>query len=132
VDASVVDLPLPVVPVTRITPRSSRASVPPTSGKPKSSNFGTLNGMKFMAIETESRCRNVLTWTALLSRLPCRRSPLPPAPGTSPEQRLQHGAPHEAFGVRRLQNLVSLQILEQTMHPDHWRFTTKCRSLPFF
>ena len=34
--ASVVDLPLPVVPVTRIMPRYSRARVPMTSGNPRS------------------------------------------------------------------------------------------------
>ena len=54
-DASVVDLPLPVVPVTRIMPRSSRASVPITSGRLSSSNLGTPNGIKRMTTETEPR-----------------------------------------------------------------------------
>ena len=67
-EASVVDLPLPVVPVTRIMPRSSRASVPMTSGKPRSSNLGTPNGMQRMTIETEPRCLNALT----------RKRPTPP------------------------------------------------------
>jgi hypothetical protein len=126
-----VDLPLPMGPVTRIMPRSSRASVPTTSGKPRSSNFGTPNGMKRVAIETEPRCRNVLTRNALLPAYRVGAVRLPVLLGLL-EQRLQHDAPHEAFGVRQLQNLVSLQILEQTMHPDRWRCPIKCRSLPSF
>jgi hypothetical protein len=31
-----------------------------------------------------------------------------------------------------LQNLVSLQILEQNTQPNRWRCPTKCRSLPSF
>ena len=86
-----VNLPLPMGPVTRIMLRSSRASVPTTSGKPRSSDFGNPNGMKRVAIEAEPRCRNVLTRNALLPayhvgevRLPVLLELL--------KQRLQHDA----------------------------------------
>lgn len=61
IDASVVDVPLPVVPVTRIMARSSRASLPMTSGSPRSSNLGTPKGTKRVAIETDPRCLKALT-----------------------------------------------------------------------
>ncbi|CAN5240501.1 hypothetical protein BH24ACT19_BH24ACT19_16560 [soil metagenome] len=54
-DASVVDLPLPVVPATRMMPRFSRASLPMTSGRLRFSNFGTPNGMKRITMETDPR-----------------------------------------------------------------------------
>ena len=60
-DASVVDLPLPVIPVTRIMPRSSRPSLPITSGMFRSSNLGTPNGMKHMTTEAAPRCLNAFT-----------------------------------------------------------------------
>ncbi len=61
IEASVVDLPLPVVPVTRMMPRSSRASVPMTPGNPRSSNLGTPKGMNLITRETDPRCRKALT-----------------------------------------------------------------------
>ena len=45
IEASVVDLPLPVVPVTRMIPRSSRASWLTTPGTLRSSSLGTPNGI---------------------------------------------------------------------------------------
>ncbi len=59
--ASVVDFPEPVVPVSRISPRSSSASSPITGGSPSSSTVRTANGITRAAIETEPRWRNALT-----------------------------------------------------------------------
>ena len=51
--ASVVDLPEPVVPVSRTIPRGSSASLRITSGRPRSSIVRTWNGIARHAIETE-------------------------------------------------------------------------------
>ena len=59
--ASVVDLPEPVVPVSRIRPRSSSASSLITGGSPSSSIVRTANGITRATIETEPRWRKALT-----------------------------------------------------------------------
>ena len=59
--ASVVDLPEPVVPVSRRIPRSSSASEVTTSGSPSSSTDLMTTGMARMTIETDPRWRNALT-----------------------------------------------------------------------
>ena len=59
--ASVVDLPEPVVPVSRMIPRGSSASRRTTSGSPRSSIVRTWNGMARSAIETSPRCLKALT-----------------------------------------------------------------------
>ena len=59
--ASVVDLPEPVVPVSRISPRSSSAIVSITEGSPSSSIVRTVNGITRATIDTEPRWRNALT-----------------------------------------------------------------------
>ena len=61
IEASVVDLPLPVVPVIRTIPRSSKAKVRITSGRPSVSNSGISKGMKRIAMETAPRCLKALT-----------------------------------------------------------------------
>ena len=50
--ARVVDLPEPVVPVSRMIPRGCSASVRITSGSPRSSIVRTWNGIARQAIET--------------------------------------------------------------------------------
>ena len=59
--ASVVDLPEPVVPVSRISPRSSSAMSSIACGRPSSSIVRTVNGITRATIETEPRWRNALT-----------------------------------------------------------------------
>ena len=59
--ASVVDLPEPVVPVSRMIPRSSLASEVTASGRPSSSTDLIMTGMARMTIEIEPRCRKALT-----------------------------------------------------------------------
>ena len=59
--ARVVDLPEPVVPVTRITPRSSEASSLITSGSSSSSAVLIWKGITRQTIETEPRWRKALT-----------------------------------------------------------------------
>ena len=59
--ASVVDLPEPVVPVSRMIPRSSSASWVTISGRPSSSTDLITTGIARMTIETEPRWRNALT-----------------------------------------------------------------------
>jgi len=59
--ASVVDLPLPVIPVTSTRPRSSRAMVRTTSGSPNDSMVGTLNGISRSTIEKVPRWRQMFT-----------------------------------------------------------------------
>ncbi len=53
--ASVVDLPEPVVPVSRIRPRSSSAIVSSTDGSPSSVTVFTVKGITRATIETEPR-----------------------------------------------------------------------------
>ncbi len=59
--ASVVDLPEPVVPVSRTIPRCSSASRRITGGRPRSSIVRTWNGIARQAIETLPRWRKALT-----------------------------------------------------------------------
>ncbi len=59
--ASVVDLPLPVGPVTRTRPRGFAASVLQISGSPRSSNEGIFAGMLRSTIEMEPRWRMMFT-----------------------------------------------------------------------
>ena len=58
--ASVVVLPDPVGPVTRIKPRCSLASLVTTSGRPRSSAVGTWLRTRRNTMATEPRCRNTL------------------------------------------------------------------------
>ena len=59
--ASVVDLPEPVVPVTRMIPRCSSASLVTTGGRPRSSTERISKGIARQTIEIEPRCLKVLT-----------------------------------------------------------------------
>ena len=59
--ASVVDLPEPVVPVSRMIPRSSSASSETTGGRPSSSTDLIFVGIARITIETEPRWRKALT-----------------------------------------------------------------------
>ena len=59
--ASVVDFPEPVVPVRRMSPRCSSASLRITSGSPRSSIVRTPKGMTRKAMEMWPRCRKQLT-----------------------------------------------------------------------
>ena len=59
--ASVVDLPEPVVPVSKMIPRSSSARSLITSGSISSSTVLTLKGMARATIEIEPRWRKALT-----------------------------------------------------------------------
>ena len=59
--ASVVDLPEPVVPVSRMIPRCSSASVRITGGRPRSSIVRTWNGIARQTIATVPRWRKALT-----------------------------------------------------------------------
>ena len=59
--ARVVDLPEPVVPVSRMIPRSSRASSEMTGGSRSSSTLLILKGMARQTIETAPRWRKALT-----------------------------------------------------------------------
>ena len=59
--ARVVDLPEPVVPVSRMIPRRSSASLRITCGRPRSSIVRTWNGITRQTIETEPRWRKALT-----------------------------------------------------------------------
>jgi hypothetical protein len=59
--ASVVDLPEPVVPVTRMIPRSSCASSLMTGGRLSSSVVRMLNGIERQTIEIEPRWWKALT-----------------------------------------------------------------------
>ena len=53
--ASVVDLPEPVVPVSRTMPRGSSAIVDTTAGRPRSATDETPNGIRRQTIEIEPR-----------------------------------------------------------------------------
>jgi hypothetical protein len=55
--ASVVDFPQPVVPVTRITPRSSSANLRMTSGSPRSLSERIAYGTTRKTIDTAPRWR---------------------------------------------------------------------------
>ena len=59
--ASVVDLPEPVVPVSRMIPRSSLARSVTASGRPSSSTDLIVKGMARMTTEIEPRWRKALT-----------------------------------------------------------------------
>ena len=59
--ASVVDLPEPVVPVRRISPRSSSAISVITGGRPSWSTVRTSNGITRATIEIEPCWRKALT-----------------------------------------------------------------------
>ena len=59
--ASVVLLPEPVVPVTRMIPRCSSASLVTTGGRPRSSTERISKGIARQTIEIEPRCLKVLT-----------------------------------------------------------------------
>ncbi len=59
--ASVVDLPEPVVPVSRMIPRRSSARVRIAGGRPRSSIVRTWKGITRQTIETEPRWRKALT-----------------------------------------------------------------------
>ena len=59
--ASVVDLPEPVVPVSRMIPRCSSARARITGGSPRSSIVRTWNGIARQAIEMQPRWRKALT-----------------------------------------------------------------------
>ncbi len=59
--ASVVDLPEPVVPVTRMIPRGSSASLVTTSGRSSSATERMLKGTTRQAIEIEPRWRKAFT-----------------------------------------------------------------------
>ena len=59
--ASVVDLPEPVVPVSRISPRSSSAMSGITGGSSSSSAVLIWKGIARQTSETEPRCTNALT-----------------------------------------------------------------------
>ena len=61
IDASVVDLPEPVVPVTRISPRSSSASVVITSGSISSATVLIWKGMARATSDTDPRCTKAFT-----------------------------------------------------------------------
>jgi hypothetical protein len=60
-DASVVDLPEPVVPVSRMIPRSSSASVEITGGSRSCSIVLIWCGIARQTMEIEPRWRKVLT-----------------------------------------------------------------------
>ena len=77
IDANVVDLPLPVVPVTRMIPRSSLDSVAMASGRFRSSNLGTPNGINRITIETDPRCPNALTLNRPIPRTAYEKSASP-------------------------------------------------------
>ncbi len=59
--ASVDDLPEPVAPVTSTRPRSYSEIVRMTSGRPRPSMVGTLEGMIRRMSDMEPRWRNTLT-----------------------------------------------------------------------
>ena len=59
--ARVVDLPEPVVPVIRISPRSSSAMSVITDGSSSSSAVLIWKGMARQTSETEPRCTNAFT-----------------------------------------------------------------------
>ena len=61
IDASVVDLPEPVVPVSRISPRSSSASSEITGGSASSATVLIWKGIARQTSETEPRCTNAFT-----------------------------------------------------------------------
>ena len=60
IDASVVDLPEPVGPVTSTRPRGFFASSATTGGRPSSSKVRILNGMVRNAPATAPRCMKML------------------------------------------------------------------------
>ncbi len=59
--ASVVDLPEPVMPVTRMSPRRSMPSCSRTTGSPSSSNFGFREGIERRTARTTPSDRNMFT-----------------------------------------------------------------------
>ena len=61
IDASVVDLPEPVVPVSRISPRSSSAISEITGGSSSSSTVLIWKGMARQTSDTDPRCTNAFT-----------------------------------------------------------------------
>ncbi len=68
--ASVLLLPLPVTPVTRIMPRSAPATVSSTAGRCSCSKDGTSNGITRITIMNDERCFRMLI----------RKRPMPGAP----------------------------------------------------
>ena len=60
-DASVVDLPEPVGPVTSTSPRGISARLATTGGSPSCSSDTMSCGMARITAPTESRCRKTLT-----------------------------------------------------------------------
>ena len=58
--ASVVDLPEPVGPVTRTSPRGRSAIFATAAGSPSSSNVFTLNGICRITTDTHPRCLKTL------------------------------------------------------------------------
>ena len=61
IDASVVDLPEPVVPVRRISPRSSSAISEITGGSRSSSTVLIWKGIARQTSDTDPRCTNAFT-----------------------------------------------------------------------
>ena len=60
--AAMVDVfPLPVTPVTRISPDLYSVSRPSASGRPSCSSVGIANGITRITIMNEERCRRMLT-----------------------------------------------------------------------
>ena len=60
--AATVELfPLPLTPVTSMSPRSDSASCSSASGRRSDSSVGTVNGITRMTIMNEERCRSTLT-----------------------------------------------------------------------
>jgi hypothetical protein len=60
--AATVELfPLPLTPVTRMSPRSDSASSPSASGRRSDSRVGTVNGITRMTIMNDERWRSTLT-----------------------------------------------------------------------
>ena len=61
IEASVVDLPLPVGPVTRIRPLGAFAISASTGGRRSSSKVPTCGGITRMTTPNAPRCRKMLT-----------------------------------------------------------------------
>src|SRR2546430_12725927 len=97
--AAIVELfPDPVIPVTRIIPRSAAAMVVRTDGSLSDSNVGMSNGITRITIMKDERCRRILT----------RKRP---TPGTPHEQSyscsLSRRPRSSSFGDRKSTRLNS-------------------------
>ncbi len=68
--ASVVDLPEPVGPVTRMSPRGSRATFATTGGRPSSSTVRTFGGIIRRTAPEPCSCRKTLTRKRATSPIP--------------------------------------------------------------